>query len=142
LTAQAAAAAGGRPSPAWAFNSVWRHDLTVAAHFRPDFIETVSSTHRPPVCFADVAGALCFVSTVEVQQETLTPEELASGVRWKVASADDQVNNGGVAQGSYIALHIVAERESALQVPRKGSSAKIAVLCESWDALSGDGTIG
>ena len=103
---------------------------------------TFSSTHLAPVCIAAVHGALCFVSTMDVLTRSLTTAEQAAGTRWVVDTMDKQYDSAGVAQGSYVALRTVQERQLAIVVPKKKSAAKLVVASEYDSPISGTGTIG
>jgi hypothetical protein len=140
LTAQGLAARGGKPSAAWAYNALWKTQLSLTAGQAADTHETFSSTHLPPVCFASKLGALCLTSTKEVRLETSTAQELTAGIYWNVNTIDDRYNEGGVAQGSYATIRTVALRQLAVLIPRKQANAKLAVTAESWTPMAGRGT--
>ncbi|MDX6257037.1 MAG: hypothetical protein QOJ11_3371 [Frankiales bacterium] len=141
LKAQGIAARGGKPSAAWAYNSLWRSRLSLPAAQAVDTHETFSSTHLAPICFASKIGALCLTSTKVVRLETSTAQELAAGVYWNVNSPDDRYSEGGVAQGRYSAIRTVAQRQLAVVIPRKQAKTKLAVTAENWSPISGRGTL-
>ncbi|MDX6211082.1 MAG: hypothetical protein QOF82_169 [Frankiales bacterium] len=141
LTAQGLAARGGKPSAAWAYNSLWKTQLSLSAAQAADTHETFSSTHLAPVCFASKVGALCLTSTKEVRLETSTAQELAAGIFWNVRTVDDRYNEGGVALGSYATIRTVALRQLAVLIPRKQAKAKLAVTAAIETPIAGSGTL-
>lgn len=136
------AGSGRAPSAAWAFNSTWRNYLFVPKADRADVHWAYTSSHHAPVCLAAKAGGLCFASATMVRSYKLTSTELSTGVRWVVDSANLQFEYGGVAQGDYTTLRTVAQRQVAVLVPRKGSTAKLQLVAETWGPITGKGTLG
>jgi hypothetical protein len=142
LKAENLAGSGKKPSPAWANNSVWRDDVTVAQADVADYRETYASSHLAPVCIASRTGALCIASSIDLQLATLGATEVAAGTRYDIDSPDLQYNAGGIAQGRYLQIRTVAQRQVAIIVPRKHSATKLAVTGLLWGPISGTGVLG
>jgi hypothetical protein len=142
LKAENLAGAGKKPSAAWAYNSLWRNYLTVPVSATLDVHESFASTHLAPVCLSSRTGALCIASSTNVEVDTLTQAELASGSRYVIDSQDLQYNAGGIAQGRYTQLRTVGQRQVAIIVPRKHSTTKLTVTGLLWGPISGTGSVG
>jgi hypothetical protein len=141
IAAQNAIGKGGKPSAAWAYNSVMRGVVLPAADVTDDHLVS-SSAHFPALCLASTAGGLCFLTTTIVADFSLTPAEIAAGNRYPIVNSGDQVNAGGVALGSYTSLHVVEQRAVAIDVPRLRGKGGLALLGFNYGATSGRGTLG